>query len=129
AVEPAAQPATPTEAAPKFDPKAAIAQACAVAGVDSCSVIFADGLILAGNIPDEMHIEGLSAVAPTMLKKLQQHMCETQLGPLTCITVHGGKSPVTFFSGGDLCLFAVDIGAEVRAESRCWFCRIRLVHF
>jgi len=124
AVEPAAQPATPTEAAPKFDPKAAIAQACAVAGVDSCSVIFADGLILAGNIPDEMHIEGLSAVAPTMLKKLQQHMCETQLGPLTCITVHGEKSPVTFFGAGELCLTAVHNGAELSAESRRELSRI-----
>jgi predicted regulator of Ras-like GTPase activity (Roadblock/LC7/MglB family) len=124
AVEPAAKPATPTEAAPKFDPKGAIAQACAVAGVASCSVIFADGLILAGNIPDEMHIEGLSAVAPTMLKKLQQHMCETQLGPLSCMTVHGEKSPVTFFRAGDLCLTAVHNGAELSAESRRELSRI-----
>jgi predicted regulator of Ras-like GTPase activity (Roadblock/LC7/MglB family) len=118
AAEPASKPATPTEAAPKFDPKAAIVQACAVAGVASCSVIFADGLILAGNIPDEMHLEGLSAVAPTMLKKLQQHMCETELGPLSCMTVHGEKSPVTFFRAGDLCLTAVHNGAELSAESR-----------
>src|SRR5438067_1360949 len=62
---------TPAEAAPKFDAKAAVAQACALAGVTSCSVTFADVLIIAGNIPDEMHMEGLSAVAPTMLKKLQ----------------------------------------------------------
>ena len=125
AVEPAAKPqATPPEAAPKFDPKAAIAKASAVAGVASCSVIFADGLILAGNIPDEMHMEGLSAVAPTMLKKLQQHMCETQLGPLTCITVHGEKSPVTFFGAGELCLTAVHNGAELSAESRRELSRI-----
>src|SRR5262249_51340123 len=71
----------PPEEAPKFDAKAAIAQACALAGVSSCSVIFTDGLIIAGNIPDDMHMEGLSAVAPTMLKKLEKHMCGTQLGP------------------------------------------------
>ncbi|PYM01600.1 MAG: hypothetical protein DMF19_05935, partial [Verrucomicrobia bacterium] len=110
--------AKPAEAAPKFDAKAAIAQACALPGVASCSVIFADGLIIAGNIPDEMHMEGLSAVAPTMLKKLQKHMCETQLGPLSCMTVHGEKSPVTFFSAGDLCLTAVHNGTELSAESR-----------
>jgi len=125
AAEPAAKPQVPPpEAAPKFDPKGAVAQACAVAGVASCSVIFADGLILAGNIPDEMHIEGLSAVAPTMLKKLQQHMCETQLGPLSCMTVHGEKSPVTFFRAGDLCLTAVHNGAELSAESRRELSRI-----
>ena len=110
--------ARPAEGAPKFDAKAAIALACALPGVASCSVIFADGLIIAGNIPDEMHMEGLSAVAPTMLQKLQKHMCETQLGPLRSMTVHGEKSPVTFFGAGDLCLTAVHNGVELSAESR-----------
>jgi predicted regulator of Ras-like GTPase activity (Roadblock/LC7/MglB family) len=121
---PTAQPPKPAEETPKFDAKAAVAQACALAGVSSCSVIFADGLIIAGNIPDEMHMEGLSAVAPTMLKKLEKHMCETQLGPLTCMTVHGEKSPVTFFGAGNLCLTAVHNGAELSAESRRELSRI-----
>ena len=116
--------ARPAEEVPKFDAKAAIAQACALTGVSSCSVIFTDGLIIAGNIPDDMHMEGLSAVAPTMLKKLEKHMCETQLGPLTCITVHGEKSPVTFFSAGNLCLTAVHNGAELSTESRRELSRI-----
>jgi predicted regulator of Ras-like GTPase activity (Roadblock/LC7/MglB family) len=120
-----AETAKPAEAAaPKFDPKAAIAEACALPGVASCSVIFADGLIIAGNIPDEMHMEGLSAVAPTMLKKLQKHMCETQLGPLSCITVHGEQSPVTFFGAGDLCLTAVHNGSELSVASRRELSRI-----
>ena len=110
--------ARPAEGAPKFDAKAAIALACALPGVASCSVIFTDGLIIAGNIPDEMHMEGLSAMAPTMLQKLQKHMCETQLGPLSSMTVHGEKSPVTFFGAGDLCLTAVHNGVELSAESR-----------
>jgi predicted regulator of Ras-like GTPase activity (Roadblock/LC7/MglB family) len=119
-----ARAAKPAEEGPKFDAKAAIAQACALAGVSSCSVIFTDGLIIAGNIPDDMHMEGLSAVAPTMLKKLEKHMCETQLGPLTCLTVHGEKSPVTFFSAGNLCLTAVHNGTELSAESRRELSRI-----
>jgi predicted regulator of Ras-like GTPase activity (Roadblock/LC7/MglB family) len=110
--------ARPAEGAPKFEAKAAIALACALPGVASCSVIFSDGLIIAGNIPDEMHMEGLSAMAPTMLQKLQKHMCETQLGPLSSMTVHGEKSPVTFFGAGDLCLTAVHNGVELSAESR-----------
>jgi predicted regulator of Ras-like GTPase activity (Roadblock/LC7/MglB family) len=118
----ASVPAKPVEKS--FDAKAAIAQACALAGVSSCSVIFADGLIIAGNIPAEMHMEGLSAVAPTMLKKLEKHMCETQLGPLTCLTVHGEKAPVTFFSAGNLCLTAMHNGCELSAESRRELSRI-----
>jgi predicted regulator of Ras-like GTPase activity (Roadblock/LC7/MglB family) len=113
-----AEPAMPDEGAPKFDAKTALAEACALPGVASCSVIFADGLIIAGNIPDEMHMEGLSAVAPTMLKKLQKHMCDTRLGPLSCMTVHGEKSPVTFFGAGDLCLTAVHNSVELSAASR-----------
>src|SRR5438105_10081269 len=116
--------ARPAEGAPKFDAKAAIALACALPGIASCSVIFADGLIIAGNIPDEMHMEGLSALAPTMLQKLQKHMCETQLGPLRSMTVHGEKSPVTFFGAGDLCLTAVHNGGELSAESRRELSRI-----
>src|SRR5213082_3723265 len=116
--------ARPAEGAPKFEAKAAIALACALPGVVCCSVIFSDGLIIAGNIPDEMHMEGLSAMAPTMLQKLQKHMCETQLGPLSCMTVHGEKSPVTFFSAGNLCLTAVRNGTELSAESRRELSRI-----
>ena len=119
-----APPVKSAHEAPKFDAKAAITQACALAGVAACSVTFTDGLIVAGNIPDDMHMEGLSAVAPTMLKKLEKHMCETQLGPLTCITVHGEKSPVTFFSAGNLCLTAVHNGCELSAESRRELSRI-----
>jgi len=69
-------------------------------------------------------MEGLSAVAPTMLKKLEKHMCETHLGPLTCLTVHGEKSPVTFFGAGNLCLTAVHNGTELSAESRRELSRI-----
>ena len=120
-----AMPAPPAKPAEKaFDAKAAIVQACALAGVSSCSVIFTDGLIIAGNIPADMHMEGLSAVAPTMLKKLERHMCETQLGPLICMTVHGEKSPITFFSAGNLCLTAVHNGCELSAESRRELSRI-----
>ena len=124
-VPPSAMPAPHAKPAEKaFDAKAAIVQACALAGVSSCSVIFTDGLIIAGNIPADMHMEGLSAVAPTMLKKLERHMCETQLGPLICMTVHGEKSPITFFSAGNLCLTAVHNGCELSAESRRELSRI-----
>ena len=41
-----------------------------------------------------------------------------------CMTVHGEKSPVTFFSVGNLCLTAVHNGSELSAESRRELCRI-----
>ena len=107
-----------TAAVPQFDAKDAVAKASALPGVSSCGVIFADGLSIAGNIPAEMHVDGLSAMAPTLLKKLEKHMLETQLGALTCLTVYGEKAPVTFFASGNVCLTAVHHTAELTAETR-----------
>jgi predicted regulator of Ras-like GTPase activity (Roadblock/LC7/MglB family) len=110
--------ASAVAAAPRFEARDGVAKASALPGVGSCSVIFADGLSIAGNIPGEMHIEGLSAVAPTLLEKLKKHMLETQLGALTCLTVHGEKSPVTFFASGNICLTAVHSVEELSAATR-----------
>ena len=105
-------------AVPRFDAKDAVAKASALPGVRSCGIIFADGLSIAGNIPAEMHVDGLSAMAPTLLKKLEKHMLETQLGALTCLTVYGEKAPMTFFASGNICLTAVHHVAELTAETR-----------
>jgi predicted regulator of Ras-like GTPase activity (Roadblock/LC7/MglB family) len=105
-------------AVPRFDAKDAVARASALPGIRSCGVIFADGLSIAGNIPAEMHIDGLSAMAPTLLKKLEKHMLETQLGALTCLTIYGEKAPITFFASGNVCLTAVHHAAELTAETR-----------
>jgi predicted regulator of Ras-like GTPase activity (Roadblock/LC7/MglB family) len=104
--------------APKFDAKEAIAQASALDGVISCGVSFTDGLSVGGNISPELHLEGLSALAPTLLQKLEKHMLETQLGALRGLTIHGEKTPVSFFVSGNICLTAVHDGAELTAESR-----------
>lgn len=100
-----AKPAPPKKT--EFDAKAAVAQASALPGVTSCAVTFVDGLSVAGNIPPQLGLDGLSAVAPTLLQKLAKHMLETKLGALTGLTVHGENSPATFFSAGNICLTAV----------------------
>jgi hypothetical protein len=75
-------------------------------------------LSVGGNISPELHLEGLSALAPTLLQKLEKHMLETQLGALGGLTIHGEKTPVSFFVSGNICLTAVHDGAELTAESR-----------
>ncbi len=104
--------------APKFTAKEAVTKACALSGVEACSVIFADGLSIAGNIPASVNTDGLSAVAPTLLQKLEKHMLQTSLGPLLGMTVHGGKASLSFFSAGNICLTALHSGVELCAESR-----------
>jgi len=48
----------------------------------------------------------------------------TQMDSVCSMTVHGEKSPVTFFGAGELCLTAVHNGAELSAESRRELSRI-----
>ncbi|MBV9009717.1 MAG: hypothetical protein JO354_11220 [Verrucomicrobia bacterium] len=120
--ETAAQPQQTRQPEPspcKTQAKDALEQACALPGIDACSVIFRDGLSIAGNIPEEMHMEGLSAVAPTLLQKIEKHMLETSLGRPLSLTVHGDKAPVTFCAAGDICVTAVhrgELGAIARRE-------------
>ena len=112
--------ATAGEPAPpeKLDAKQLVARATAMPGVASCSVTFTDGLSLAGNIPNDMGIEGISAMAPAMLQRMEKHMSNTKLGQLSAMTLHCTESPVTFVMCGNICLTAVHNGQELTAETR-----------
>ncbi len=108
-----------TAAAPeKLDAKQLVARATAMPGVASCSVTFTDGLSLAGNIPNDMGIEGISAMAPAMLQRMEKHMSNTKLGQLSAMTLHCTESPVTFVMCGNICLTAVHNGQELTAATR-----------
>ncbi|MEY2547042.1 MAG: hypothetical protein QOG48_2159, partial [Verrucomicrobiota bacterium] len=89
---------------PTVDAKEVVARASALDGVAGCVVTFADGLSLAGNLPDDMAVGGLCAVAPSLLKRIHHHMFETNLGPLNAMTLHGNKSAITFFSEANVYL-------------------------
>ena len=102
----------------KLDAKSVIARAHALPGVAACAITFADGLSLAGNLPAELATEGLCAVAPAVLQKIDKHMVGTKLGPLRAVTLHAAKSPVTFFMHGNICLAALHAGDELASESR-----------
>ncbi len=90
--------------APTIDAKEVVSRASGLEGVAGCVVTFADGLSLAGNLPDDMAVGGLCAVAPSLLQRIHQHMFETNLGPLNAMTLHGNKSAITFFSQGNVYL-------------------------
>ena len=102
----------------KLDAKSVVARANALPGVAACAITFADGLSLAGNLPAELAAEGLCAVAPSVLQKIDQHMVGVRLGPLKAVTLHAGKSPVTFLMHGNICLAALHAGDELPAQSR-----------
>ena len=102
----------------KLDAKQLVARATAMPGVASCSVTFTDGLSLAGNIPNDMGIEGICAMAPAMLQRMEKHMSNTKLGQLSAMTLHCTESPVTFVMCGNICLTAVHNGQELTADTR-----------
>jgi len=91
----------------KIDGKQVMASACQLAGVFACELMFPDGLSLAGNLPAEIGVDGLCAMAPTLLQRVDTHMLETKLGSLTAMTIHTKNSAVTFFAAQNIYLAAL----------------------
>jgi predicted regulator of Ras-like GTPase activity (Roadblock/LC7/MglB family) len=102
----------------KIEAKEMVARAGKLPGVMGCSVTFADGLTLAGNIPAELGTDGLSAMAPSLLQRIEKHMLDTKLGPLTALTLHCANSPVTFFMHNNICLTVVHAVGDLSRETR-----------
>ena len=111
--------AEPAEAAGETTAKAIVTRASKMAGVKACAIMFADGLSLAGNLPEEYEAEGLCAMAPTLLQRIENHMTETQLGGVRAMTLFCTRAAISFFMDENLCLAALhsqDLSADVRAE-------------
>ena len=102
----------------KFNAKSAVAQAIKLPGVSACSVAFADGLSLAGNLPEGLGAEGLCAMAPSLLQRIEDYMADTKLGGLNAMTLHCVKSPLTFFRRGNICLSVLHSAEGLTAEIR-----------
>jgi hypothetical protein len=109
----------------KLDAKSVIGRACALPGVAACAIAFADdGLTLAGSLPAELAADGLCAMAPSLLQKIDNHMRGTKLGLFTAMTLHCAQWPLTFFIHGNICLTALHAGGELASETRAELARI-----
>jgi predicted regulator of Ras-like GTPase activity (Roadblock/LC7/MglB family) len=102
----------------KIDAKAVIARASALLGVKACAITFSDGLSLAGNLPPQIAADGLCAMAPSLLQKIDKHMSESKLGPLVTMTLHSKDAAVSFFAKGNICLTALHAGEALARETR-----------
>jgi len=102
----------------KLDAKGAIAHLNKLAGVQACALMFGDGLSLAGSLPAEYQTEGLCAMAPSLMKRIENHMVETKLGALGGMTLACEKGAVTFFMHENLCLAALHASGELTSEVR-----------
>ena len=106
-----------------LDAKSIVAHASRLPGVGACAIVFSDGLSLSGNIPAEYEAEALCALAPSIVKRIDDQMIGASLGPLNGLTLYCAKTPVSFFAHGNICLAAIHsadaLGAEIRARLSC----------
>ena len=102
----------------KLDAKGVVAHVNKLAGVKACALMFSDGLSLAGSLPAEYETEGLCAMAPSLMQRIENHMVETKLGALRGMTLSCVKGAVTFFMHENLCLAAFHASGELASEVR-----------
>ena len=106
-----------------LDAKSIVACASRLPGVSACAIVFSDGLSLAGNIPTEYEADALCALAPSIVKRIDDQIIGASLGQLNGITLYCAKTPVSFFAHGNICLAALHsadaLAAEIRARLSC----------
>ena len=102
----------------ELDPKSVVVHIGKMPGVKACAIIFEDGLSLAGDLPPEFNAEGLSAMAPSMMQRIEAHMGDSQLGSLRAMTLSCANAAVTFLTHNKLCLAALHAREELSADVR-----------
>jgi predicted regulator of Ras-like GTPase activity (Roadblock/LC7/MglB family) len=102
------------------EPKAVVTHIQKMDGVEGCAIMFGDGLNLAGELPEAYEADGLCAMAPSLVQRIENHMVETKLGALSGMTLSCTEASISFFMHDNLCLAAVhkegSLGRDVRAR-------------
>jgi predicted regulator of Ras-like GTPase activity (Roadblock/LC7/MglB family) len=102
----------------KLDAKGVVAHINKISGVKACAIMFGDGLSLAGSLPPECETDGLCAMAPSLMQRIETHMVDTKLGALRGMTLACTKGAVTFFMHENLCLAALHSNGDLTPEVR-----------
>ncbi|MEY2483944.1 MAG: hypothetical protein QOK24_2472 [Verrucomicrobiota bacterium] len=102
----------------KLDAKGVVAQINKIPGVKSCAIMFGDGLSLAGTLPAELETDGLCAMAPSLMQRIENHLVDTKLGTLRGMTLSCTKGAITFFMRENLCLGALHATLDLPTETR-----------
>jgi predicted regulator of Ras-like GTPase activity (Roadblock/LC7/MglB family) len=102
----------------KLDAKGVVALVNKIPGVKACSILFGDGLGLAGSLPAELDTEGLCAMAPALMQRVENHLVDTKLGLLRGMTLSCTKGAITFYMHENLCLAALHAELDLPGETR-----------
>ncbi|HEV2806404.1 MAG TPA: hypothetical protein VGW57_15880 [Chthoniobacterales bacterium] len=108
----------------KLDAKGVVARVNKIPGVKACAILFGDGLALAGGLPAELETDGLCAMAPSLMQRVENHLVDTKLGPLRGMTLSCVKGAITFYMHENLCLAAQHADLDLPAETRDRLSRI-----
>jgi predicted regulator of Ras-like GTPase activity (Roadblock/LC7/MglB family) len=98
--------------------KDVVTRASDLPGVAACSITFEDGLSLAGNLPDDVPVGGLCAMAPSVLQKINRHTVDTKLGALRSMTLHCQESQMSFFMKGSVCLTVLHKNGDLASDTQ-----------
>jgi predicted regulator of Ras-like GTPase activity (Roadblock/LC7/MglB family) len=102
----------------EVDAKAVASHLGGLPGVKGCAIMFADGLSLAGSFPPEYGAEGLCALAPSIMQRVEKHLVETKLGELRTLTLSCAEAAITFLSRDNLCIAVLHPHDKLAADVR-----------
>jgi predicted regulator of Ras-like GTPase activity (Roadblock/LC7/MglB family) len=108
----------------KLDAKGVVALINKLPGVKACAIMFGDGLSLAGSLPAELETDGLCAMAPSLLQRVENNLVDTKLGLLRGMTLSCLKGAITFYMHENLCLAALHADLDLPGETRDKLSRI-----
>lgn len=102
----------------KLDAKGVVALVNKIPGVKACAILFGDGLSLAGSLPADLETDGICAMAPSLVQRIENHLVDTKLGLLRGMTLSCVKGAITFFMHENLCLAALHADVDMPGETR-----------
>ncbi len=102
----------------KLDAKGVVALVNKIPGIKACAIHFGDGLSLAGSLPEELATDGICAMAPSLMQRIENHLVDTKLGLLRGMTLSCTKGAVTFYMHENLCLAALHADLDLPSETR-----------
>jgi predicted regulator of Ras-like GTPase activity (Roadblock/LC7/MglB family) len=102
----------------KLDAKGVVALVNKMPGVKACAILFGDGLSLAGSLPAELETDGICAMAPSLMQRIENHLVDTKLGLLRGMTLSCVKGAITFYMHENLCLAALHADGDLPGETR-----------
>lgn len=108
----------------KLDAKGVVAHVNKIPGVKACAILFGDGLSLAGSLPAELDTDGICAMAPSLMQRIENHLVDTKLGALRGMTLSCLKGAITFYMHENLCLAALHAEVDLPGETRDKLSRI-----